>query len=161
MFYPQLSNVRFFISTNEKMQKNAFISECVNINSIFPYPPPTPLLSSFLNHPYFSVIFCHFNCCKDSKTAVISVAVKIQKLLSFQYALKRKFQSASSLNKSEHWLDPAKEKYDTKLVGDTKILLRVLVLFLPLPVFWALFDQQVIEVVTWSKSRWNNKKFKK
>ena len=78
-----------------------------------------------------SVIFCHFNCCKDSK------------LLSLQYALKRKFQSASSLDKSAHWLDPAKEKYDTKLVGDTKILLRVLVLFLPLPVFWALFDQQV------------------
>jgi solute carrier family 15 oligopeptide transporter 1 len=32
--------------------------------------------------------------------------------------------------------------YDSKLIEDTKTLLRVLVLYLPLPVFWALFDQQ-------------------
>ena len=37
----------------------------------------------------------------------------------------------------------AKEKYDSKLVEDIKILIRVFVLYLPLPVFWALFKQQV------------------
>lgn len=59
----------------------------------------------------------------------------------FQHAIKRKFSPGPE--RASHWLDPAKEKYDAQLVEDTKILLRVLTLFLPLPVFWALFDQQV------------------
>lgn len=48
----------------------------------------------------------------------------------------------TSREKKDHWLDHAKGKYDSKLIEDTKILLRVLLLYLPLPVFWALFDQQ-------------------
>ena len=31
----------------------------------------------------------------------------------------------------------------SKFLDEVKCVLRVLVLFLPLPVFWALFDQQV------------------
>lgn len=42
----------------------------------------------------------------------------------------------------DHWLDYAEEKYGNKMVSDTKALLKVLVLYLPLPLFWALFDQQ-------------------
>ena len=37
----------------------------------------------------------------------------------------------------------AKEKYSAQLIADTKILLKLLVLYLPLPIYWALFDQQV------------------
>jgi len=47
-------------------------------------------------------------------------------------------------DKSQHWLDPAKEKYGEDLVNDIKFLLGcngILVLFLPLTVFWAIFDQ--------------------
>ncbi|XP_039763196.1 peptide transporter family 1 isoform X2 [Pararge aegeria] len=50
--------------------------------------------------------------------------------------------SWKSKQKREHWLDHADDKYDSNLIEDIKSLLRVLVLFLPLPVFWALFDQQ-------------------
>lgn len=57
-----------------------------------------------------------------------------------QYATKKKFSSGV---KKDHWLDHAKDKYDAQLIDDVKILFRVLVLYLPLPVFWALFDQQV------------------
>lgn len=39
-------------------------------------------------------------------------------------------------------MDYAEATYGKKLVLETKILLNVLVLFLPLPFFWALFDQQ-------------------
>lgn len=46
------------------------------------------------------------------------------------------------MNKREHWLDYAEAKYGQQLINDIKSVLRVLVLFLPLPVFWALFDQQ-------------------
>ena len=44
--------------------------------------------------------------------------------------------------KRDHWLDYAKDVYDEGLVNDTKKLLKVLKIFLPIPVFWALFDQQ-------------------
>ena len=37
----------------------------------------------------------------------------------------------------------AKGKYSAQLIADTKILLKLLVLYLPLPIYWALFDQQV------------------
>jgi len=42
---------------------------------------------------------------------------------------------------AEHWMDSAKDKYDSQLVEDVKCLLRVLVLYIPLPIFWALYDQ--------------------
>ncbi|XP_017472594.1 PREDICTED: peptide transporter family 1 [Rhagoletis zephyria] len=45
-------------------------------------------------------------------------------------------------NPREHWLDYADKKYDRQLIEDVKVLMRVLVLYLPLPLFWALFDQQ-------------------
>lgn len=44
--------------------------------------------------------------------------------------------------RKKHWLDHAKEKYGEELVADVKVLLKVLVLYIPLPFFWALFDQQ-------------------
>ncbi|KPI91940.1 Peptide transporter family 1 [Papilio xuthus] len=51
-------------------------------------------------------------------------------------------KSNKSKEKREHWLDHADDKYDSSLIEDVKGLLRVLVLFIPLPIFWALFDQQ-------------------
>ncbi|ALC48233.1 CG2930 [Drosophila busckii] len=45
-------------------------------------------------------------------------------------------------NPREHWLDYADKKYDRKLISDVKVLLGVLFLYLPMPLFWALFDQQ-------------------
>uniref|UniRef100_A0A1B0DQS9 Oligopeptide transporter n=1 Tax=Phlebotomus papatasi TaxID=29031 RepID=A0A1B0DQS9_PHLPP len=45
-------------------------------------------------------------------------------------------------NPREHWLDYAEEKHGKQLVTEIKTLFNVLVLYIPLPVFWALFDQQ-------------------
>lgn len=41
-----------------------------------------------------------------------------------------------------HWLDYSEQKYGRQLVSDVKGLLKILVLYIPLPIFWALFDQQ-------------------
>ncbi|GBG70060.1 hypothetical protein CBR_g4888 [Chara braunii] len=41
-----------------------------------------------------------------------------------------------------HWLDGAKAEYADSKVEDVKALGRVLLLFLPAPIFWSLFDQQ-------------------
>jgi hypothetical protein len=46
-------------------------------------------------------------------------------------------------DKKEHWLDHSEDKYSAKLIKDTKLALNVLVMFIPLLLFWALFDQQV------------------
>ncbi|XP_068084831.1 peptide transporter family 1-like [Anabrus simplex] len=42
----------------------------------------------------------------------------------------------------EHWLDYADDTYDRKLIADMKIVLAMLYLLIPLPLFWSLFDQQ-------------------
>ncbi|KAL7644096.1 UNVERIFIED_CONTAM: hypothetical protein RMT77_004919 [Armadillidium vulgare] len=41
-----------------------------------------------------------------------------------------------------HWLDKAEERFPKTLIEDVKSLLAVLTLYIPLPLFWALFDQQ-------------------
>ena len=42
----------------------------------------------------------------------------------------------------DHWLDYAEEKYGASHVKDTKKALSVLLMYLPLPIFWALHAQQ-------------------
>lgn len=61
----------------------------------------------------------------------------------FQNAIKNRFDKTKRIENPKHgWLSYAEETYGTKLVLETKILLNILVLYLPLPMFWALFDQQ-------------------
>lgn len=59
-----------------------------------------------------------------------------------QHALSRKMKSKGG-DPRDHWLDYAADRFDDQLIADVKQVLRVLVLYLPIPVFWALFDQQV------------------
>ncbi|XP_034242567.1 peptide transporter family 1-like isoform X2 [Thrips palmi] len=47
-----------------------------------------------------------------------------------------------SKEKKGNWLDYADAKYSETLRNDIRAVLRVLLLFVPLPVFWALYDQQ-------------------
>lgn len=47
-----------------------------------------------------------------------------------------------SVNPRDHWLDYSEKRWGQQLVDETKILLNILRLYIPLPVFWALFDQQ-------------------
>lgn len=47
-----------------------------------------------------------------------------------------------SKDKVDHWLDHSIKEHGPSLVNDVKTTLKVLVLFVPLPIFWALYDQQ-------------------
>lgn len=58
-----------------------------------------------------------------------------------QHAIKMRFRNKKE--KKEHWLDHAEDKFSSKLINDTKLALNILVMFIPLLLFWALFDQQV------------------
>ncbi|XP_053296541.1 solute carrier family 15 member 2 [Pleuronectes platessa] len=58
------------------------------------------------------------------------------------FAIKSRWRSSKDVPKRKHWLDWAEEKYSKRLIQEIKMVLRVLVLYIPLPMFWALFDQQ-------------------
>ncbi|XP_015707017.1 solute carrier family 15 member 1 [Coturnix japonica] len=70
-----------------------------------------------------------------------NIMVRVFKCIGF--AIKNRFRHRSKeYPKREHWLDWASEKYDKRLIAQTKMVLKVLFLYIPLPMFWALFDQQ-------------------
>ena len=56
-----------------------------------------------------------------------------------QEAIKQKRKSDE---KRDHWMDYAVERFGKSFVEDIKAVLRVCVLFLTYPFFWALYDQQ-------------------
>ncbi|XP_040858675.1 solute carrier family 15 member 2 isoform X1 [Ochotona curzoniae] len=59
------------------------------------------------------------------------------------FAISNRFKNRSEdIPKRQHWLDWAAEKYPEQLITDVKRLTRVLFLYIPLPMFWALLDQQ-------------------
>ncbi|XP_057621043.1 solute carrier family 15 member 2 [Chionomys nivalis] len=59
------------------------------------------------------------------------------------FAISNRFRNRSGdIPKRQHWLDWASEKYPKHLIVDVKALTRVLFLYIPLPMFWALLDQQ-------------------
>ncbi|NXM57913.1 S15A1 protein, partial [Illadopsis cleaveri] len=70
-----------------------------------------------------------------------NVILEVSKCVGF--AIKNRFRHRSKeFPKREHWLDWASDKYDKQLIAQTKMVLRVLFLYIPLPMFWAVFDQQ-------------------
>ncbi|XP_019960053.2 solute carrier family 15 member 1b [Paralichthys olivaceus] len=70
-----------------------------------------------------------------------NIIVKVCKCIWF--AIRNRFRHRSSqYPKKEHWMDWAEDKYDRLLIAQVKMVLKVLFLYLPLPMFWALFDQQ-------------------
>ncbi|CRK99882.1 CLUMA_CG013185, isoform A [Clunio marinus] len=56
-------------------------------------------------------------------------------------SIKEKCKSGK-LGKKSHWLDYAVTKHGEKLVMETKMVLNVLVMFLPLPLYWSAFMLQ-------------------
>lgn len=58
------------------------------------------------------------------------------------FALRNRWYRSKHEPQRSHWLDWAEEKYSKRLIQEIKMVLRVLVLYIPLPMFWALFDQQ-------------------
>lgn len=60
--------------------------------------------------------------------------------ISSQTGLSLRFVSRETTIKA-HWLDYAVEKYGEKMVIETKMVLNILTMFLPLPLFWALYTQ--------------------
>ncbi|KAE8299286.1 Solute carrier family 15 member 1 [Larimichthys crocea] len=59
------------------------------------------------------------------------------------FAIANRFRHRSKqFPKRTHWMDWAEEKYDKLLIAQIKMVLKVLFLYIPLPMFWTLFDQK-------------------
>lgn len=59
------------------------------------------------------------------------------------FAIKNRYKHRNKhYPKREHWMDWAEEKYEKLLIAQIKMALKVLFLYLPLPMFWTLFDQK-------------------
>uniref|UniRef100_UPI0037E95857 solute carrier family 15 member 1b n=1 Tax=Semicossyphus pulcher TaxID=241346 RepID=UPI0037E95857 len=70
-----------------------------------------------------------------------NIMVKVCKCIGF--ALKNRYRHRSIQYPVRiHWMDWAEEKYEKLLIAQVKMVLKVLFLYIPLPMFWALFDQQ-------------------
>ncbi|CAL8070263.1 unnamed protein product [Orchesella dallaii] len=67
-----------------------------------------------------------------------NMLVKVVKCIA--YAISNRGNKSGNRS-SSHWLDSAADKYDASLIADTKGLLRVLVYYLPIPMFFALYEQ--------------------
>nr|XP_057937878.1 solute carrier family 15 member 2 isoform X3 [Doryrhamphus excisus] len=69
-----------------------------------------------------------------------NILLEVCKCIDF--AIKNRWRRSRYESSRKHWLDWAEDKYSKRLIMEIKMVLRVLVLFIPLPMFWALFDQQ-------------------
>ncbi|XP_040214219.1 solute carrier family 15 member 2-like [Rana temporaria] len=59
------------------------------------------------------------------------------------FALKNRWKHrAKQYPKRGHWLDWASGNYSKKTITEVKMVTKVLFLYIPLPMFWALYDQQ-------------------
>uniref|UniRef100_A0A3P9B6M5 Solute carrier family 15 member 1 n=1 Tax=Maylandia zebra TaxID=106582 RepID=A0A3P9B6M5_9CICH len=59
------------------------------------------------------------------------------------FAINNRYRHRSNqYPRRQHWMDWAEEKYDKLLIAQIKMVLKVLFLYIPLPMFWTLFDQK-------------------
>ncbi|KAJ6632691.1 Solute carrier family 15 member 2 [Pseudolycoriella hygida] len=112
---------------------------CFGNNDCFPlaFGIPVVLLTSV------TLLIVHAN--RYVETEQVKGTTVLNVLACIKHALVTKFKSRRVVERSaqyRHWLDHSKEKYGSELVWDTRIILKVIVLYLPITIFWALFYQQ-------------------
>lgn len=73
---------------------------------------------------------------------IIIILLHVFMFVYIKNAISTKIKHRHIGPKKNHWLDYAEERHGKSLVNDTKAVLKVLVLYIPLPLFWALCDQQ-------------------
>ncbi|XP_061736128.1 solute carrier family 15 member 1 [Nerophis ophidion] len=70
-----------------------------------------------------------------------NIMMEVCQCISF--AIKNRYRHRSRrFPKRQHWMDWAEEKYHKLLIAQIKMVLKVLFLYIPLPMFWTLFDQK-------------------
>lgn len=128
----------FYASINMGSLVSTFLTpylrevECMGQNSCYSlaFGVPAALM--------LSAIICFF-CGKNKYTVTkpeTNVIVESFKCIKHAIA-RRKFNK-----KEDHWLDASSDRFTPVFISNLKAVLRVGFLFLPYPMFWALYDQQ-------------------
>lgn len=117
--------------------------QCFNSEHCFPLAfgvPGVLMLFAFLT---FLAGWRFYKISPASKGNIIWKVVKCI-VYAFRLKLKSKFaqRRTSDAVAHTHWLDYALSKYDAHLIAGVKSLLAVVLLYIPVVFFWALFDQQ-------------------
>ncbi|XP_078258363.1 solute carrier family 15 member 1-like [Rhinoraja longicauda] len=87
------------------------------------------------------VVFIGGNSLYKKSSPQGNIVLKVVKCIAF--AIRNRFRHRSKqYPKRKHFMDWASERYDEHLITQIKMVLKVLFLYIPLPMFWALFDQQ-------------------
>ncbi|CAL8070267.1 unnamed protein product [Orchesella dallaii] len=107
--------------------------KCFDSETCYPLAFGVPAVLMVVSLIVFVIGKPWYNCRKPEGNITMDVGKCVT------YAIKQK---SKSKDRREHWLDHASGKYDSELIESIKRLLKILVLYIPLPVFWALFDQQ-------------------
>lgn len=108
---------------------------CFGVNDCYPLGFGIPSLAMIVA---FIMMLIAKPFCKN-KPPGGNMFVKVSKCMID--GIKGKFKKRKTIVKN-HWLDYAEEKHGEKLVLETKAVASILVLYLPLPVFWAVYMQQ-------------------
>ncbi|XP_032791790.2 solute carrier family 15 member 2 isoform X1 [Daphnia magna] len=131
----------FYVAINAGSLISTFVTpilredvQCFGSNSCFPLAFGVPALLMIIA----VAIFFSGKWNYKMRPAEGNVMVDVAKCVA--HAVVRKIEHREE--KHEHWLDFAGDKFDRQLIQDIKQVLRVLLLYVPIPVFWALFDQQ-------------------
>ncbi|XP_054167957.1 solute carrier family 15 member 1-like [Oppia nitens] len=134
----------FYISINAGSLLSTFLTpilredvKCFNSTSCFPlaFGVPAALMIVALILFVLGKFITDYVMVPPKKDSVV-----VQVVQCVFISLSRKW--FKRMPKRDHWLDYADDKFDAQTIGDIKALMRVLFLYLPLPIFWALFDQQ-------------------
>ncbi|KAK3932214.1 Solute carrier family 15 member 1 [Frankliniella fusca] len=111
------------------------VQSCLGEDTCYPLSFGTPALLMVL----FCVVFVSCRRLYVMKNPEGNVLVRVARCLAG--AAWRRLRHGPRPG-DEHWLDSAAPRWGRALVDDVKVLLSLLVMALPLPVFWALFDMQ-------------------
>lgn len=98
-----------------------------------------PAIAMFLAILFFVIGTSYYN--RSDEKAKNGENIISQTFKCVYVALTTKFRKRKE-EKRDNWLDYADHKFSRKLINDVKALFKVLFVFLPLPIFWALYDQQ-------------------
>ncbi|XP_055305343.1 peptide transporter family 1-like, partial [Sitodiplosis mosellana] len=111
-------------------------AHCFGDNDCFPLAFGVPAILMITSLVFFIIGKSSYT---YVKTAEENMIIRMFKCIA--NAISTKYRERST-NPRENLLDYSIDKYGAQLVSETRVMLKILLLYLPLPFFWSLFDQQ-------------------
>jgi dipeptide/tripeptide permease len=114
--------------------------QCFDENECFPLAFGVPAVLMIIAVVIFLLGTRWYIITKPKRKAT-SASLFFRVPISVVYAIYRRIKHGK-LTDTRNFMDYATPKFSEQFVYDVWLFLRVLVMFIPLPIFWALFDQQ-------------------